>query len=103
MSVNLFQPIKYQSLLLPGIHYFSSSKKKNKLTWTISYSNKTLVNFHRDAPNSHVWSINLLEFLVHGLSITSYSESLKYASKSHTVCAENYLYLLVSNTWFGYW
>ena len=38
----------------------------------ISYSNKALMNFHHDAPNNHVPAINLLEFLVHALSITSY-------------------------------
>ena len=38
----------------------------------ISYSNKALMNFHHDALNNHVPAINLLEFLVHALSITSY-------------------------------
>ena len=57
-----------------GIHYFSSSclKKKSKITGAISYSNKTLMRFRRDAPNSHVPGINFLEFLVHALSITSH-------------------------------
>ena len=39
-----------------GIDYFSfSSQKKDKLAWTISYSNKVLMNFDHDAPkvNSH--------------------------------------------------
>ena len=67
----------------------------------ISYSNKALMNIHHDAPNSHVPGINFLEFLVHALSRTSYiadSESTKHACKSHTLSAEDYLYLLVSNT-----
>ena len=87
-----------------GILYFSSSGQKSKLAWTISYSNKALMNIHHDSPNSHVPGINLLEFLVDALSITSYhSESAKNVCKSHTVSVEKYLYLLVSNTWFDYW
>ena len=84
-----------------GIHYFSSffqKKKKNKLTWAISCSNKSLMNLHHDAPNSHVLAINLTEFLVHVLSIASYiiadSESAKHAWKGHTLSIENFLYLL---------
>ena len=42
--------------------------KKNKLTWTISSSNKVLMNIHHDAPNSHIPGINFLQFLVHALS-----------------------------------
>ena len=41
------------------IHYFSYSCQKNKLTWTISYINKALINFHHDAPNSHVPGISI--------------------------------------------
>ena len=49
----------------PGhsLFQFLLSKKNNKLTWTIPYSNKALINFHHDAPNSYVTAINLLEFL----------------------------------------
>ena len=36
-------------------------------------------------------------------TIVADSESAKYAWKSHTISAENYLYLLESNIWFGYW
>ena len=74
VSVYLWQLAKYTLILVIalGIHYFSSSCQKNKLTWTISYSNKALMNIHHDAPNSHVPGINFLEFLVHALSITSY-------------------------------
>ena len=57
------------------------------------------MNFHHDAPNSHVPAINLLEFLVHALIIKNYiiadSESAKRTCKSHTVSAEKSLYLLV--------
>ena len=64
------------------------------------------MNFHHDAPNSHVQGINFLELLVHALSITSYHsiyrESAKHACTSHTVSSENSLYLLVSNAWFGW-
>ena len=42
-------------------------KKKKKLTWTISYSDKALMTFYDDALD-----INYLEFLVHALSITSH-------------------------------
>ena len=31
------------------------------------------------------------------------SESATHACKNHTISAENYLYLLVSNIWFCYW
>ena len=31
------------------------------------------------------------------------SESAKLACKSHAVSAENFLCLLLYNTWFGYW
>ena len=56
-----------------GIYYFSSSRqKKNRPTRRISNSNKALMNFHYDGTNSHVPAVNLLEFLVHALSITSY-------------------------------
>ena len=44
--------------------------KKHKLTCAISYINKVLTQ--HDAPNSHVPAINLLEFLVHAVSIKSY-------------------------------
>ena len=42
VSVYLWQLAKYTLILVIalGIHYFSSSCQKNKLTWTISYSNK---------------------------------------------------------------
>ena len=55
-----------------GIHYVSSTCQKNKLTWTISYSNEALMNIHHDVPNSHVSGIKFLEFLVHAPSITSF-------------------------------
>ena len=35
-------------------------------------------------------------------AIIADSESAKHACKSHTVSEGNSLYLLVSNTWFGY-
>ena len=54
------------------IHYFSSTCQKNKLTWTISYSNEALMNIHHDVSNSHVPGINFLEFLVHAPSVTSF-------------------------------
>ena len=61
------------------------------------------MNIHHDSPNSHFPGINFLGFLVQALSITSYhivnSESAKHVGKSQTVSAENYLYLLVSNTY----
>ena len=42
VSVYLLQLAKYTLILViaSGIHYFSFSCQKNKLTWTISYSNK---------------------------------------------------------------
>ena len=52
------------------------------------------MNFHHDAPNSHVPAI---KFVVHALSVQSIiadSKSAKHACKNHTVSAENYLYLL---------
>ena len=81
VSVYLFQKVKYQS-------YFSYScqNKNKKLTWTISYSNKALMNFSHDTPDSHFPSINSLEFLVH-----AHSESVKHVHKSHTVSVENCL------------
>ena len=36
-------------------------------------------------------------------AIMAASESAKHACKIHTVSADNYHYLLVNNTWFGYW
>ena len=100
--VHLFLLVKYQSL--PPLWAFIISvpsfkkKQKNKLTWAISCSNKSLMNLHHDAPNSHVLAINLTEFLVHVLSIASYiiadSESAKHAWKGHTLSIENFLYLL---------
>ena len=60
------------------------------------------MNFHHDAPNSHVPAI---KFVVHALSVQSIiadSKFAKHACKNHTVSAENYLYLLVNNTWFDY-
>ena len=51
--------------------------------------------FHHDALSIQVPDIKFFEFLVHALS--------KHACKSHTVSAENSLYLLLSNTWFSYW
>ena len=47
-------------------------EKKHKLTWTTLYSNKALMNFQQGAWNGHVPAINLLQFFVHSLSITSY-------------------------------
>ena len=68
------------------------------------------MNIHRDAPKSQVSGINFLELLVHALLINvlinvmvANSEPAKHVCKSHTVSAENYLYLLLSNTWFGYY
>ena len=46
--------------------------KQGKLTWTISNSNKASMNYIHDAPNSHVSAINLLELLIHVLSISRY-------------------------------
>ena len=85
VSAYLFHPVKYQSLSLPCfIHYFSFScqRKNSKLTWTISCSNKALMNFHRDSPNSYVPANNLLEFLIHALSITSYQHSTERICKT---------------------
>ena len=52
------------------------------------------MNFYCNAPNSHVPANNLLEFL-HMLfqqqPIIPDLESVKYACKSHTVSAENFL------------
>ena len=59
-----------------GIHYSSSSCQKKKT--------KTKKN------------------LVHAFSKIAESESANHACKSWTVSPENYLYLFVSNTWFGY-
>ena len=64
----------------------------------ISCINKASMNFHHDASNCHVPVINLLEFLVLALLI----KKAKHACKSQIVSAENSLYLLMSNTWFGY-
>ena len=36
-------------------------------------------------------------------AIIANSESAKHDYKNHTAFAEHYLYLSVSNTWFGYW
>ena len=54
------------------------------------------MTFHHDAPNSHV--PGFLGFLVNALSATSHSESAKHAC-SHTKSSENFLYLLLSNTY----
>ena len=56
------------------------------------------VTFHHDAPNIQVPGINFLEFLVHAMSIITDSESAIHVCKSHTVSAENFLDLLLSNT-----
>ena len=56
VSVYLFQLVKYQPLPLPWAFTIlvPPVKEKNKLTQTISYSNKAFMNFHHDSPNSHV-------------------------------------------------
>ena len=56
--------------------------------------------FDDDVPKSHV--PDYLELLVNALSTTSHSESAKQTCKSHTACLENVLYLLLSDTLFGY-
>ena len=79
MSVYLLQlysntnPVTHYTSPCPPRHSLFQLlwSKKIKLTLTIFYSNKVLMSFHHDAPNSHVPAINLLEFLVHALSITS--------------------------------
>lgn len=102
-SVHFFLLVKYQSLpplwaFIISVPSFKKKKTKKKLTWAISCSNKSLMNLHYDAPNSHVLAINLTEFLVHVLSIANYiiadSESAKHAWKGHTLSIENFLYLL---------
>ena len=54
----------------------------------MSYSNKDLITFHHDAPNSYVPVCNVLEFLVNALQAAKYSESAKHASKSQAASAE---------------
>ena len=49
--------------------------KKTNLHEQISYSDKALMNFHHDVPNSHVPDINFLGFLVHALSVASHHHS----------------------------
>ena len=52
------------------------------------------MNFHHDAPNGHVPGTCSFS---NKLSLVD-NESAKHACKSHTVSAENSLYLLISNT-----
>ena len=55
-----------------NIHHLNRScQEKNRLTWTVSYSNKALMTFNHDPPNSLISGINFLEFLVLALSITN--------------------------------
>ena len=65
-------PVLVTALSIFSQFLLSKKKKKKKLVWKISYREKALMNFHHDAPNSHVPAINLLELLVHPLLITSY-------------------------------
>ena len=72
------------------------------------------MTFYNDAPNIHFPGVLGIEFLAHALSIANYHgtsesalsvtdcESAKRACKNHTVSAESYLYLLLSETSFGY-
>ena len=92
-----------------SLFQFLLSKKKNKqinkLTRTISYSNKALKSFHHNPPNNHALAITLLEFLVHALSIHT-SQQIVNLQNMHV---KTILYLQkilsifwLSNTWFGY-
>ena len=111
VSVYLFQLVKYQSLSLLQAFIISvppvkkKNKQTNKLTRTISYSNKALKSFHHNPPNNHALAITLLEFLVHALSIHT-SQQIVNLQNMHV---KTILYLQkilsifwLSNTWFGY-
>ena len=111
VSVYLFQLVKYQSLSLLQAFIISvppvkkKNKQTNKLTRTISYSNKALKSFHHNPPNNHALAITLLEFLVHALSIPT-SQQIVNQQNMHV---KTILYLQkilsifwLSNTWFGY-
>ena len=76
------------SLSCLGFTISISPANKNKLAGTMSYSNKDLITFHHDAPNSYVPVFNVLEFLVNALQAAKHSESAKHASKSQAASAE---------------
>ena len=111
VSVYLFQLVKYQSLSLLQAFIISvppvkkKNKQTNKLTRTISYSNKALKSFHHNPPNNYALAITLLEFLVHALSVPT-SQQIVNLQNMHV---KTILYLQkilsifwLSNTWFGY-
>ena len=60
------------------------------------------MNIFHDTPNGHfpgITSLNLWYMLFQQKAFIANSESAKHVCcKSHAVSAENYLYLLVSNT-----
>lgn len=59
----------------------------------MSCSNKDLITFHHDAPNSYVPVFN-----VNALQAAKHSESAKHASKSQAASAEKSFDLLLRNT-----
>ena len=65
----------------------------------ISCSNKALMNFHHNAPNSHVPAINLFEFLVYAFSITSYHNRYLVNLQSMPVKATLYPQKILSIYW----
>ena len=73
LCVGIFIPASQIPILVTalGIHYFSSScQKQTKQTYMNNFIQQQ--SFHHDAPNSHVPVINIIAFLVHAPSITSY-------------------------------
>ena len=78
-----------------------SSFATARLTSTISFSYKLLMNFHQVGPNSNIKDINFFEFLVHVLSIQATirdSESVNLLCGSQNGSVENSFYLLLNNT-----
>ena len=64
-----------------------------KIVLYLFVANKNLLNYLL-APNSHVLAFQQQAII---------NLHKKHTCKSHTASSENYLYLLLNNTWFGYW
>ena len=86
-----------QSLSLPWAFSISVRPiKKNKLTWTVPYSNKALINIHHDTPNSH--APGKLPWV---LGTYSFENKLSMQNMPYRICRKLPLFLVI-NIWFGY-